>query len=79
MSKAIIGYFVTLNGKRYYSPEFSSKEDAQNYIQQFIDSHNKALTWATGTRYEKEYLRELDKYMRMKVAKYEIRKIETYD
>lgn len=77
--RAIISYFITLNGKRYYSPEFSTKKEAEDFIQTFIESNKNALKWATGTRYEKRFKKELDKYSRMRVAKYEIRKIETYD
>lgn len=72
-------YFIILNNRIWYSPMFYQKEDADKYIQTFIEHNLKALEWATGTKYEKRYKKELDKYTRAKVSEYSLMKLQTYD
>lgn len=69
-------YALVDSSKNVYTAGFRSKVAAENYVSDLLVIQLDSLVdWATGTRYEKEYVAQVDRLLDLRVAKLEITKI----
>lgn len=69
-------YALVDSSKKVYTAGFRSKVAAENYVSdRLIILLDSLVDWATGTRFEKYYVAQVDRLLDLRVAKLEITKI----